>query len=102
MGLIKSNIGDWDNFFAKQICENLFQTSSASYGLDLPALNVQRGRDHGLQRKLYFCILYSYLYNSTWFKMLDCRPHQPEYNPYPPKSLVFDADGLNIKSLKML
>ena len=39
-----------DPYFSSSIHNRLFETPS-SPGLDLPAFNIQRGRDHGLQRK---------------------------------------------------
>ena len=37
-----------DSFFSDTVREHLFSDGNMTQGMDLPALNIQRGRDHGL------------------------------------------------------
>ena len=39
----------WDNSFVPDIRDHLFESSPGAGGLDLVALNIQRGRDHGVK-----------------------------------------------------
>ena len=59
-----------DRRVAKGLVNQLFQRPGASHGLNLIAMNIQRGRDHGLQGYSYwreFCNLqpYAYSFNDT-------------------------------------
>merc|ERR1719474_66911 len=47
-GLTEEETLAWDNNFVPDIRDHLFERSPDRGGLDLVALNVQRGRDHGL------------------------------------------------------
>ncbi|KAF0288400.1 Chorion peroxidase [Amphibalanus amphitrite] len=47
-GLAAQRTQKLDGNFASDLTEHLFEADGASHGLDLVALNIQRGRDHGL------------------------------------------------------
>lgn len=47
-GLAEEETRAWDSNFIPEIRNHLFESSKNSGGLDLVAINVQRGRDHGI------------------------------------------------------
>ncbi|XP_075215946.1 uncharacterized protein LOC142321606 [Lycorma delicatula] len=47
-GAMNTTLERLDNYFNKEVTENLFKQPSKPCGLDLVSLNIQRGRDHGL------------------------------------------------------
>ena len=47
-GLVKQPAQQFDRFVTNQISNLLFKKNGSSFGEDLAARNIQRGRDHGL------------------------------------------------------
>jgi peroxidase len=47
-GLTGQHGAKWDKSFSEDITNHLFESTRDRGGLDLVALNIQRGRDHGL------------------------------------------------------
>merc|ERR1712121_234864 len=47
-GMTEQGLQLWDHSFVEDLRNHLFESRSGSGGLDLVAVNVQRGRDHGL------------------------------------------------------
>jgi len=47
-GLTGAAMTKFDRFFTTEVTHHLFRRFNASFGLDLVAVNIQRGRDHGI------------------------------------------------------
>ena len=47
-GMTTQAMQQMDHLFTQQIQNHLFRPSNSTFGLDLVALNIQRGRDHGI------------------------------------------------------
>ncbi|XP_022246593.1 peroxidase-like isoform X2 [Limulus polyphemus] len=68
-GLMKDKGQEFDTFFSNSVTNHLFKRRGEEHGLDIAALNIQRGRDHGLRSYVDY-LEYCFLKHLTKFHHL--------------------------------
>ena len=53
-GMCMQLLGQMDNKFTTEMTEFLFTRAQKNFGLDIVALNIQRGRDHQIQGYTFY------------------------------------------------